>query len=69
MGLHILPRGEAHAQVRPAQLPKLSIRFDGWRSGRWRAADARPSLGGSSSSQAKVDDGLHSEEKRSFGNF
>ena len=27
---------------RPAQLPKLSIRFDGWRSGRWRAADARP---------------------------
>jgi len=25
---------------RPAQLPKLCIRFDGWRSGRWRAADA-----------------------------
>jgi hypothetical protein len=23
-----------------AQLPKLSIRFDGWRSGRWAAADA-----------------------------
>ena len=27
---------------RPAQLPKLGISFDGWRSGRWRAADARP---------------------------
>ena len=24
------------------QLPKLGIRFDGWRSGRWRAADAHP---------------------------
>ena len=27
---------------RPAQLPKLGISFDRWRSGRWRAADARP---------------------------
>jgi len=27
---------------RPAQLPKLGVRFDGWRSGWWRAADARP---------------------------
>jgi ribosomal protein S27AE len=25
---------------RPAQLPKLGVSFDGWRSGRWRAADA-----------------------------
>jgi len=30
---------------RPAQLPKLSIRCDGWRSCWWRAADAWP-LGG-----------------------
>lgn len=24
----------------PAQLPKLGVIFDGWRSGGWRAADA-----------------------------
>ena len=35
---------------RPAQLPKLGISFDGWRSGRWRAADAQP-LGRLSRSQ------------------
>ena len=40
------------------QLPKLGIRFDGWRSGRWRAADAQPLDGTEeamlSANQAKI---------------